>query len=102
MDTWGLAGPLHPILCLAALVTFALAAVPNPVAAWFRSGLLSLTMGALLIGVAWPYVVGPLGAGPGVILVAVGGLLLVTAGVTTGVIHRHADPRPSGRARSTL
>jgi hypothetical protein len=95
VDTWGLAGPLHPLLCLAALVTFGLAAAPNPVPAWFRSGLLSLTVGALLLGVVWPYVVGPLGAGPGAILVAVGAVLLVAAGVTTGVIHRHAVPRPA-------
>jgi hypothetical protein len=94
-DRWGLAGPGHVILVLALLGTFVLALIKVPVPVWLRVGVPSLALGALLFGLVWPYVLGPLGAQPGVYAILVGALLLVIAGVTGIVGARH-----SGTSRS--
>jgi predicted RNA-binding Zn-ribbon protein involved in translation (DUF1610 family) len=94
-DRWGLAGPGHVVLVLALLVTFALALLKVPVPVWLRVGIPSLALGALLLGLVWPYLLGPLGAQPGVYAILVGALLLIVAGVTGIVGARHG-----GSARS--
>jgi hypothetical protein len=94
-DRWGLAGPGHVVLVLALLVTFALALLKVPVPVWLRVGIPSLALGALLLGLVWPYVLGPLGAQPGVYAILVGALLLIVAGVTGIVGARHAGPARS-------
>jgi hypothetical protein len=91
-DRWGLAGPGHVVLVLGLLATFALALLKVPVPVWLRVGIPSLTLGALLLGLVWPYVLGPLGAQPGVYAILVGALLLIVAGVTGIVGARHAGP----------
>ncbi len=94
-DSWGLAGPGHAWVFLAAIVTCALAAMPNRVSAWFRSGVLGLILGSLVLGLAWPYALGPLGAGPGVVLVVVAGFMLVGAGLTGVATSRHRAEPPA-------
>jgi hypothetical protein len=89
-DRWGLAGPGHVILVLALLATFVLALIRIPVPVWLRVGVPSLALGALLLGLVWPYVLGPLGAQPGVYAILVGALLLIIGGVTGIVGARHA------------
>jgi hypothetical protein len=93
-DTWGLAGPAHGVVFLAAIVVFALAAVRNPVGPWLRTGIAGLVLGSLVFGLLWPYLFGPLGAGPGVMLLVVAALLLFVGGVASAVVHRHAPPPP--------
>ena len=68
-DRWGLAGPFHPIVLLSLLAMLGLSLVRNPVPLWLRVGLPGLGLGALLLGLVWPYLVGLSGTGPGAIVV---------------------------------
>jgi len=92
-DTWGLAGPGHVVVFLLAAAVLALAAVPNPIGPWLRTGVLGIALGSLVIGLVWPYAVGPLGAGPGIVLLVVAAVLLVVGGVTSLAVNRH-EPGP--------
>jgi hypothetical protein len=88
-DRWGLAGPAHVLLVLGLLVVLALALVRNDVPVWIRTGLTGLGLGALLFGLVWPYLIGPLGSGPGALIVAVGSAALVVSGILALVGDRH-------------
>jgi hypothetical protein len=94
MDTWGLAGPGHIALFLLALGVLALAALQNPIGRWLRTGVAGVALGAFVLGLAWPYVVGPLGAGPGALLAWVSGLVLFVAGIVSLLVLRHAALAP--------
>lgn len=88
-DRWGLAGAGHPLLALLVIALLAAAALRDRISIWYGIGLPALALGALLVGVAWPYVVGPLRGQLGVVAVAVGAVLLIVAGVATLVVDRH-------------
>jgi hypothetical protein len=88
-DRWGLAGPGHLLVVLGLLGILALGIVHNPVPVWVRVGLAGLGLGALLVGLVWPYLLGPLGADPGALAVTVGALMLVVAGIIA-LAWRHA------------
>ena len=94
MDTWGLAGPGHIALFLLALGVLALAALQNPIGRWLRTGVVGVALGSFVLGLAWPYVVGPLGAGPGALLAWVSGLVLFVAGIVSLLVLRHAALPP--------
>jgi hypothetical protein len=88
VDRWGLAGPGH-ILVLVGLLGIVSAAVTRErVPIWLGIGLPGLALGSLLVGLVWPYVVGPLGAQLGAMAVLVGALLLVAAGVAALLVDR--------------
>ncbi len=89
-DRWGLAGPFHPIVLLSLLAMLGLSLVRNPVPLWLRVGVLGLGLGALLVGLTWPYIVGLSGTGPGAIVVAIGAVVLAVAGVGALASDRHA------------
>jgi hypothetical protein len=90
-DRWGLAGPFHPIVALGLLAVLGLALVRNPIPLWIRVGLAGFGLGALLLGLVWPYLFSLPGRGPGVLVVAAGAILLSVAGVVALVADRHAD-----------
>jgi hypothetical protein len=95
---WGLASPAAILLFAAALATLVLGIVPNPVPAWLRTGLLPLTLGGVLLGLVWAYLVGPFGAAIGVWTVAFGASLFVLGGILA--LHpwragRHDTDQPS-------
>jgi hypothetical protein len=92
---WGLAGPFHPVVAIALLAVLGLAFVPNPIPLWVRVGLPGLGLGALLIGLIWPYLVGLPGRGPGVLVVGLGALILIVAGIVALAADRHG---PEARA----
>ena len=94
-DRWGLAGPFHPVVVVALLTILGLALVKNPIPLWVRVGLPGLGVGALLVGLIWPYLVGLPGRGPGVLVVAVGAIILIAAGIIAVAADRHA---PEDRA----
>ena len=94
MDTWGLAGSGHIALFLLALGVLALAALENPIGRWLRTGVAGVALGGFVLGLAWPYVVGPLGAGPGALLAWVSGLVLFVAGIVSLLVLRHAALPP--------
>jgi hypothetical protein len=91
---WGLASPTHAFVFIGLLAVLALGIVNTPVPHWLRSGVLGLVLGGLLIGLTWPYVVGPLGADVGVIVTALGGVALVIGGGVASWATRHAEPDP--------
>lgn len=90
-DRWGLAGPFHLIVFLSLLALLGLSLLPNPIPLWLRVGVLGLGLGALLLGLTWPYLVALTGTGPGAMVVAVGALILGAAGVVALASDRHAN-----------
>jgi hypothetical protein len=93
-DTWGLAGPLHVLVFLWALVVVGLSIVRKPAPAWVRSGLAGFALGAFSLGLTWPYLFGPLDARIGVLAVAVGSFVLIATGVLAAWRARHAAAEP--------
>jgi hypothetical protein len=92
LSSWGLASPSHLLLFLAIVTLLAIAVVPSPrIPTWLAFGVVGLGLGALLIGLAWPYVVGPLGAQIGVLIVMIGGATLVAGGALTTWASRHLE-----------
>jgi len=89
-DRWGLAGPAHIFVALAVLAVLALGLIRNDIPAWIRTGLAGLGLGALLLGLVWPYMLGPLGTGPGSLIVMVGAAALAVSGVLALIADRHA------------
>lgn len=88
-DRWGLAGPFHPIVVLGLLAILGLALVRNPIPLWVRVGVAGLALGALVLGLIWPYLFYLPGTGPGVLVVAVGAIILLVAGIIALVADRH-------------
>ena len=89
-ETWGLASPTQVLVLLVAVAGFFLSVLPNRVPAWLRTSLLSLVLGGVLIGLAWPYVfAGGFGYKVGVIVELVGALVLIVAGVLSILPSRH-------------
>jgi hypothetical protein len=93
-DMWGLASPSHLIVVAGLIVVLGLGIVPSRVPAWIRTGVLGLAAGGILIGLAWPYVVGPLGADVGLTLALVGGIALGVGGILGSWATRHASAEP--------
>jgi hypothetical protein len=97
VDQWGLAGPGHILVVLGLVAVAALTVVQNPVPAWIRLGLPGVALGSLLVGLAWPYLFGPLGSRPGLMVSLVGALVLLAAGIACLAAdrldtERHASP----------
>ena len=90
-----MANPSHLLVVLALLAVLGLAIVANPIPTWIRTCAAGLVLGGLLVGLTWPYLVGPLGAGPGVMAIFVGGLMLGAAGILDLVEARHAASEPA-------
>ena len=92
-DRWGLAGPGHILVVIGLLAIIALAMLRNPIPMWLRVGVPSLVGGALVLGLAWPYLWSDvLGRTVGVFVVATGAVLLMAAGVLALAGARHATP----------
>ncbi len=90
LDRWGLAGPFHFVVVLGLLAVLALALAVDRVPLWIRVGLPGLGLGALLIGLVWPYVlVSALRTGPGAFAILVGAVLLAVAGILALASDRH-------------
>jgi hypothetical protein len=93
-DGWGLASPTHFFVFIGLLTVLALAIRRRPVPAWISSGILGLFSGGLLLGLAWPYLVGPLGADVGLTMVTLGGVALLIGGVLALWATRHVEADP--------
>lgn len=90
-DRWGLAGPYHPLVFLGLLGLLGLSLVRNPIPLWVRVGVLGLGLGALLLGLTWPYIAGLSGTGPGAMVAALGAVVLAAAGVGALASDRHVQ-----------
>lgn len=88
-SSWGFAGPGHLLVVVGLLAIVALAVAGSRVPAWVRLGAPGLLLGGLVLGLAFPYLVGPLGAMPGVWLSVAGALVLVVAAIAALVGTRH-------------
>jgi hypothetical protein len=95
LDDWGLASPTHLLAVIALLGVLALGVLENPVPAWFRSGVLGLAVGGLLVGLTWPYAIGPLGADIGAMVTFLGGVALLVGGTVASWATRHGRPDPA-------
>ena len=94
LDDWGLASPTHLFAVLGLAGVLALGVLQNPVPAWLRTGVLGLLSGGLLVGLTWPYAIGPLGAELGAMATFVGGLLLLGGGLVATWATRHVEADP--------
>lgn len=94
VDRWGIAGPFHPLVALAVIAVVAGAIVPNRIPEGYRVGLAGTILGAYVLGLAWPYLLGFSRPGPGAVAVTVGAALLLAAGVVSLVMDRHATSAP--------
>ena len=95
VSRWGIAGPFHILVALAAVAIVVLAVVPNPVPAWFRIGIAGSILATFLLGLVWPYVFGFSSTGPGALAVAVGAVVLLAAGIICLVTDRHRAGTPA-------
>jgi len=95
LATWGLASPTHLVVLAATMLVLALGIVQTAVPVWLRSGALPLALGSLLIGLVWPYQVGPIGADVGALVVALGALALVIGGTVAIWATRHVEVQPA-------
>lgn len=93
-DGWGLASPTHMLVLAGLLAVLALGIVRTPVPIWLRTGVLGLGLGGLLVGLVWPYLVGPLGADVGVLCVGLGGVAMVIGGAVASWATRHVEAEP--------
>lgn len=89
-DRWGIAGPGHLLAVLATVAVLAAAILRARVPMWAGIGIPGVGLGALLIGLVWPYLFGPLGGSLGAMAVALGAAMLVGAGIAAIVVDRHA------------
>jgi hypothetical protein len=92
---WGLAGPGHPMVLVLVASLFGLALIADRLPRWVRLGLPSIGLAGLLIGLAWPYLVGPFDASVGVYVVAVGAILMIAGGLLDRIMSRHVEPATS-------
>lgn len=90
-DRWGFAGPGHILMVVGLLAVLAAAILRDRVPIWLGIGLPGLGIGALLLGLVWPYVIGPLGAQLGALAVALGAVMLVVAGIAALIVDRHVE-----------
>jgi len=88
-DRWGLAGPWHILLVIGLLAMLAAALLRHRVPLWLGTGLPGMILGGLLLGLLWPYGIGPLGGALGAVAVALGALMLIGAGIGAVVVDRH-------------
>lgn len=87
-DRWGLAGPAHVVVVVGLLALLAIGLARIDVPMRIRTGIGGLGLGALVLGLVWPYVLGPLGSGPGAQIVGVGAMALVVSGLLAIVVDR--------------
>lgn len=75
---------------LGSFVVLTISVLPTRIPLSIRTGLAGLLLGGFSLGLVWPYLIGPLGAGIGVLVVTVGALVLTVAGIASIWRDRHA------------
>lgn len=79
-NSWGLATVTHlPVLVFAVAVGL-LTILPRRPARWLIGGVLPAVLGGLLLGLAWPYLVGGLGSQVGLFVEAIAAIALIVGG----------------------
>jgi hypothetical protein len=92
LQLWGLAGAGHWLL-VTALLGLGLAAAASGRPESWPVGAPALALGAVLLGLVWPYLFGGFGRPFGVIVVLVGSVVLIVGGaVRLAARHEAATP----------
>ncbi len=94
-DRWGFAGPGHILIVIGLLADPRCRDHARSGAGWLGIGLPGLGVGALLIGLVWPYLVGPLDGSLGAMATALGSLMSIGAGIGAIVVDRQSRVAPS-------
>lgn len=87
----GILAAWHWLAWLAALPVILLATAADRVPPWIRLGVVPIAYGGLVIGLAWPYVLGPIGGAPAPLAAVAASLALVVVGA---LAVRPAPDRP--------
>jgi hypothetical protein len=93
LDLWGLAGGGHWLIVLGVAALGFVAASRGRTASW-PVALPALALGALLLGLVWPYVLGSTSRPFGTLVVLVGAVVLLGGGAA-GLADRHEDATPA-------
>jgi len=89
-DQWGLAGPGNVLVFLLLFGVGALAVAHERFPITVSTGLPALVLGSILLGLVFPYVMGPFHEAIGVYVVAVGGVVMIVGGLLSRAATRHA------------
>lgn len=76
----GILAAWHWLAWLAALPVILLAIAAERVPPWLRLGVVPIAYGGLVVGLAWPYVLGPIGGAPAPLVAVAASLALVVVG----------------------
>jgi len=91
LDMWGLAGPGHPIVLLLLIAIGFLAVAHEKWPVKVGAGTAAIVLGSVLLGLAFPYVMGPFREAVGVYVTAAGAVIMIAGGLLARVPRRHAD-----------
>jgi len=91
LDMWGLAGPGHPIVLLLLIGVGILAVAHEKWPINVGAGTAAIVLGSVLLGLAFPYVMGPFREAIGVYVTAAGAVVMIAGGLLARVPPRHAD-----------
>jgi hypothetical protein len=91
LDQWGLAAPGHPLMLLALVAVGGLAVLRERTEVKVGTSTAAIILGAVLMGIAFPYVMGPFREAVGVYVTLSGALLLIVGGLLARAAPRH-DP----------
>jgi len=91
LDMWGLAGPGHPIVVLLLIGVGILAVAHEKWPINVGAGTAAIVLGSVLLGLAFPYVMGPFREAIGVYVTAAGAVVMIAGGLLARMPRRHAD-----------
>ena len=91
LDMWGLAGPGHPIVLLLLIGVGILAVAHEKWPINVGAGTAAIVLGSVLLGLAFPYVMGPFREAIGVYVTAAGAVVMIVGGLLVRMPRRHAD-----------
>jgi hypothetical protein len=91
LDQWGLAAPGHGLVFLLLMGLAALAVAHERFPIGVNAGLPAIVLGSILIGLAFPYVMGPFREAVGVYVVVAGAVVMIVGGLLARMASRHAD-----------
>jgi len=80
INSWGLATITHLPVLLFALAVGLVMILPRRPAPWLTGGMLPVVLGGLLLGLAWPYLVGGLGGQVGLFVEALAAIAMIVGG----------------------
>lgn len=91
LDQWGLAGPGHPLILLLLVAVGALAVARERFPDVFGAGTAAIVLGSVLLGLVFPYVMGPYHETIGVYVTGAGAVVMIVGGLLARVTPRHAE-----------